>query len=403
MVCSKIAFCMSLDDLPEIREVPLIVLDRIGVAFKSFDGIGYVGDSDLIHAYINIGDHQVILELELGLEGSSLEKEYLIKSVWYNGHDILADELKSFLDYGRDLKRLPWLETKLSAVFSAIPATYNEVGAERKLGGELFTDEVGAAEACLDDAWEQSLVAPALVEHELSGGAVPSNGSFADVLVKHREAERLHADPMKVPLSYAAQPNDPELLSSAVAIPSPSKLRLNHTRVFIGSALIGALAAFPLMRYFVHSPEMTNPAHNHTVPAQPAINRTHTIPRSTPQAPVISPPNAPQCPQIIVIATDSDRGIGPVLRRMQAENRRYFVSSGLSAGVIVTQTIRPRHIAEATARELNDARHALGEMHHYRFGRVVSGDQFALTICRAQAPVFTHVRQGVTLYSFSLR
>lgn len=397
---------MSLDDLPETRDVPAQVLECIALAFKSFDSIGYAGDSDLIHAYINIGDHSVILELVLGVEGNSLEREYLINSVWYQGHDLLAEDLKSFLDYGRDLKRLTFLEIRLAALFNTIPAAYNDV--ERGLNddeqrmveddgaGSYYPDQLPPKEADLDQAVEATYAEPM---RDMATGYDP----VRDLLDNHRfaaEQQLTQVNATKLTNGDDAQGAHPKAASESTL--TPAKARLHPMFIFCGSALISGLAAYPAVQYL--APLLYSRA-TYVKPnvARSSMPTILPVRRSVPSVSVVTATTVTQCPQISVTAMDNERGVGPVLRRMQDENRNYFKTRHLAVGTIVTQAIRPRHIAEAAERNPNDSRHALGEMHHYRFGRVVSGDQFIVQTCTPQAPVFTHVRQGVTLYSFSLR
>lgn len=383
---------MSLDDLPSIRELPLKVIEKVNAAFRDVISIDYVGDSDLIWARIKMGNKIIILELEPDLEVPSADISYLIKSVWDGQHDILADELKSFFEFGRDIGRLTLLEIKLSGLFMTISVSYDEVSAARALGDEVpLTHDESPADQPLAEPWGLE---------ESCGEASKSADVAAELMRDPELAVRVQAT--FVPYALGSEPAHPISAPAPLPAAKPDRvLRTNHpARIIIGFLLGGAASGVVAGKYWWSNDPSTSsaprPVAPNSAPVAP-IRREGAVPI----APVTN--TGPACPSYSLTVTTEEHHILPVLRRMQTDWRQIFANYHLTPVALVTQTIRPRHIAEAAARDPNDRRHTLGEEAHYHFGLMRAGDRFTLQTCPTQAPVFTHSRQGVTLYSFSLR
>lgn len=119
--------------------------------------------------------------------------------------------------------------------------------------------------------------------------------------------------------------------------------------------------------------------------------------RTTLSTPV---PTASECLTIIATATGTEHGLLPWLRTIKHENLTFFTGHHLTPQAVVTATIRPRHRAEALAHEQTSTLHAVGEQHHYHFGRVVPGDQISLQACPHSPATMSYSRGSMRLYTF---
>ncbi len=386
------------------RFLPIKVVDAVKEVFKDDVEIFYVDDTDIIRVIFSIGTICFTLDLELGKLYGSSEKEYLMKSLSLDGsHNLFDNELKKFFDYDRDLKRLRWLEIQLSGMFSVVSKLYNPDFTDCASSAvvENVEDQLGAGDN-FESGFEPR-------NDQLSVGSPYEGEPIDQAVLQHKQ--RLEADCSAPLLPAALAPvlaespyrDLPKTVLDAAPKPPPRPQYIwtrKTTYQVAGGAVLGALLAWPLASHLYSSLQ-----HKDTipVPVRTTARRQPLLPRS--EVPIVrrTIPSVPACPTYTIISTAREGSIAKVLRRMQREQSTVFQTYHFTPGQIIALSISPRHHAQASARDANDTRHALGAAHNYHFGRVITGDQFTIKTCMGQQPVFTHLRAGVTLYSFSLR
>ncbi len=391
-------------DHQQNRFLPIEVVTAVKEVFKHDVEIFYVDDTDIIRVIFSIGTICFTLDLEQGRVYGSSEKEYLMKSLSLDGsHNLFDNELKNFFDYDRDLKRLGWLEIQLSGIFSVISNLYNPD----------FTD-------CASSAVEANVEGQLEAVDNLRSGFEPEDHQqdveardacdSIDGTVLPGELV-LQANPTAQPGGAVLAPVDqlnPYRSAAKAVFDNAATSHQRHQYVWtkkstyqvVGGAVVGAALAWPIATQilvpFQHKDSITRAVHttSRRQPLLPTLN-----------APVVSRPvpAVPACPIYTMTSADGERSIAAVLRRMHRQQPTVFSTYRLNPGKIIALSISPRHHAQVSARNADDVRHTLGATHNYHFGRVVVGDQFTLGTCPAALPVFTHLRDGVVLYSFSLR
>lgn len=392
-------------DHQQHRVLPVAVVAAVREIFKNDVEIFYVDDTDLIRVIFSIGRTHLTLDLELGREPGSTKDEYLIKSLSLDGSHNLFDEdqLKNFLSYGRDLKRLKMLEIRLSGIFSTVSTIYNP---ELQVVDGLQIPNI--VEEIIQEENANSMVVAATNDNDYDGELGGSASLLAQVQLPDEPDRQVGFAALPVPdNSHVASRYGPYRSPPLGVQPnlnpkqSPQYVwNKTSTLTAVLSAALGAMVTWSGWSYFYPASEPVQS----TPIAVPVTSRTPVLP-PRPIIPRVTPlsPAPPRCPTYTIVSTARDRGVLSLLRRMERENHTVFTTYHLSPAELLAFSIRPRHQAEALARNNNDPRHVLGEQAHYRFGKVVTGDQITLETCSYQSIIFSHIRAGIMLYSFGIK
>ncbi len=405
------------------RELPRAVVAEVHAVFQSDVEIFYIDDTDNIRVIFTMGKNHLTLDLELGQEVGASKKEYLLKSLSPDGvHNMFDDELKEFLSFGRDLRRLRILEIRLSGLFSTLSTSYDPIRSVRD-ATEVLDDADGAQNnqeirgnrnseepdhgmsleyesmpAAANESFLPQVGAGELEVAEANAALTAEKLSLAALGESNSGIHVAAVADIPTPVSVGKGPYRARPLNSPPQRPSEVPQGYSPLRTMFRAFLAGAV--FTSGAFVAHHHLSSQP--NQTVTAMPVVPRRQPVQPRTSE-PVIRPTPIPRCNTYTVVSTIRERGVLSLLRRMEREHHSAFTTYRLVPQQLQAFSIRPRHQAEAAAHMPTDPRHSLGEGARYRFGKVIPGDTVTLQICPDHSLTFTHTRANIGLYSFSLR